>query len=615
VLVLGVVGTAVLLYHVAVDADDRVTIRRGIREISVLLPSPLRLRVETDFHTDDLTSDSAVRARVMDSRLGGVWSQAGERGRRWIDSILPLLRPETQGRAILELSGRLPSGYAKGSIYSPLRIQVVADSLLLRPDDPGERVAWVSGILSLQTAPFDCAGAEPGRTDLSMLDLPSQGLVAELRALATFALGSPATNLFLDFSYWLTVAAYRAFEAERLGSGGNWTVIDQEVSAVGRLLRAMSVGRRRQGHEAALSVNETAVLERYRTSWCRAAMGLVLAHLGSLADQAANQASLLDAVATIDYVRQGHSVTVTQRLALRALEALAANGELSSASVSTVFRHVAKTGPRGVGVTLALVEWIWQIAPHVALPDDVRAYLFGRFAVLPEPDDVLPHRVSLDSMSPPAAFRALAANVRFLTASERTDLLARLPTLHRRYPDSPELADGIGYLGAAGVADREAIGYVERMARAGEGRARGFDPVSSRAHAAVAIGRIAQQRRLEPALTEWLLQYAVREPEIPNVREIVRGLAHQRSPGREGAQTAADIRESIAGAGCCAHRRRVVVEIAVEHVLQLPSIQRDATLAGLRDRWAVEREPDVRMGIGQVTLKTVGAIAERGPQS
>jgi energy-coupling factor transporter ATP-binding protein EcfA2 len=541
------------LYHFAISSDGFVEIRHGIRELG---PFAWR-RVETPIDATLIPEERL--ALLRDGK--GFWHRK-DKIRLWWSKILPILDEQQRQYYNLLITGHLDKNILDSTdILTPAwRTKLVADSFLIDPTrDINKRINWLWNNLP-DIKQIDCSRKASNILNFSLLNLPSDELVTHFAALESFVLSGLA-DLDRIVDYATRLFGYRLLHSEDYEK----TIV--EFKAFQKLLQTIP-------HIKAVydwSTND----ER----WCDLPK-LVARHSDT-------QQKLIDILKTINVAEQGDLLYLEQEIALLTLVEIARQGNLSLPAILTVFQ-IIEADDRGLEGNPSLIEWIGNIAPYKELPEKVKKFLFKELYRSPEEFEFFPL----------IAFKILARNTMHLSHDEKQRILLRVPWLKKTFNGVHTLAEGLGYLGCAGLSTPNDITYLDEKIKPDITFSTEEDKLGAMVIQAndfetgVALGRIAQNSKLPKEVYERLYLFATNRLNIPDIEQVYKGLAQGK---------VLTIRKRLAAASST-KARHVEIKIAIAQ-------GRQQIVEQLRDE---ETEPENKIALGIILLEIEKQTEDRG---
>ncbi|KHD10909.1 hypothetical protein PN36_25660 [Candidatus Thiomargarita nelsonii] len=320
--------------------------------------------------------------------------------------------------------------------------------------------------------------------------------------------------------------------------------------------------------------------------WCELPKLVALSRLGHFD----TQQKLIDILKTINVAEQGDLLNLEQEIALLTLVEMARQGNLSLQAILTVFK-IIKADDRGLEGNPSLIEWIGNIAPYKELPDEVKKFLFKELYRSPEEFDTL------------IAFKILARNTMHLSDNEKQRILLRVPWLRNTFNGVHTFAEGLGYLGCAGISTPNDITYLDEKIKPditfstepnklGVIQANDFET-------GIALGRIAQNSKLPKEVYERLFLFATNRLNIPNIEQVYKGLAQEK------ASIKAIIKRLAAASTTKA--RHVEIKIAIAQIGR-----QQVVVEQLRHYFNQETEPEKKIALGTILLDIEKQTEDRG---
>jgi len=547
------------LYHFAISSDGFVEIRHGIRELGPFAWT----RVETPIDATLIPEERL--ALLRDGKIIGFWHRK-DKIRLWWSKILPILDEQQRQYYNLLMTGHLDKNILDiNDILTPAwRTKLVADSFLIDPTrDINKRINWLWNNLP-DIKQIDCSHKVSNILNFSLLNLPSDELVTHFAALESFVLSGLA-DLDRIVDYATRLFGYRLLHTEE----SEKTIV--EFKAFHKLLQTIP-----EKHIKAVydwSTND----ER----WCD------LPKLVALSRHSDTQQKLIDILKTINVAEQGDLLYLEQEIALLTLVEMARQGNLSLPAILTVFQ-IIEADDRGLEGNPGLIEWIGNIAPYKELPDEVKKFLFEELYRSPEEFDFFPL----------IAFKILARNTMHLSHNEKQRILLRVPWLKNTFNGVHILAEGLGYLGCAGISTPNDITYLDEKIKPDITFSTEEDKLGAMVIQAndfetgVALGRIAQNSKLPKEVYERLFLFATNRLNIPDIEQVYKGLAQGK---------ALTIRKRLAAASST-KVRHVEIKIAIAQ-------GRQQAVEQLRDE---ETEPENKIALGIILLEIEKQTEDRG---
>lgn len=594
------------LYHFAISRDNFIEMRYGIRELSIDFTDFTDFtgtRVETDLKTTFISKD--LVASLRDGKIWGIWYGYGKDGmRRWWSKILPKLDEQQRQSYNLLITGHLPKNFMEiinlpdnfiemtPSFTPAKRTKLITDSLFLdRTHEVNKRVDWLwNNLPNLQE--IDCHRNISNIFDFDLINLSSDEIITHFAALENYVL-SDLANLETTINYAIKLIGYRLKSAKNKGNFIEFKEQEnaiKEFKAFQKLLQSVQQKQQKKMDEKLWATNGK--------GWCTFPKWAVLGQLGTPNIQADMQQNLIDVLNTFNIEEQGDLLNLEQQITLFILEDLAQQGHLSSQAIITVFQMI-EADDRKLDGTPDLIEWIGNIAPYQALPDNVRTFLLEELYRPLEEFDFYPL----------TAAHILARNILHLSDKEKQRFLLKLPWLIETFKGQDMLAETLGYLGCAGQSTPEYITYLNEKIKPdviptipNETPLGTQFIISSDFETGVALGQIAQKSKLPKAIYERLFSFATNRPNIPNIEQVHKGLAVQRSfsPEKSLIKT---IRKRIAAASTNRRVRHVEINIAIYQIMNLKKSLRQPAIKELRHYFDKETEPENKIALGQILIE------------
>jgi hypothetical protein len=604
-LVVAVVFTELFLYHLAVDQEGFVVVRRGIRPLAALLPGKAGLRVQTELSEQDFDPNSDRLGSLRGASIVGVWRHQSEIGyRQWLDSVLPALREPVRARTTFEVTGRLSSQVLSDSshLFEGWRVVLTAESLLTDAENPERRTAWLAhSVPKLSAVDAQTGVVRTNVLDFTILKLSTEEVLRLHASAAVWATVDPEAvfPVFLDL---IRIVCYRAAHS----------LTEQDALAEARglvgVLRSIGAARVARGQPALSAADRKTLseeggrLERFakgRQLWVIAPM----AGLGALIDQRETQAALLGYVGTFDPDKQGSLLNFQQHLALDALAQSGAGRQLDPEVFSKLI-DLSKNFQEGLLSVPEFEKFLLQVAPRQPLPPRVRAKLWDFVRAGP----------GLLDRNPLISLRILAAGAERLPEDERKKLVDSAVMIDPSMARMKYVAELYGLLGTHDLATDQMIEGLNRALVLDRPRRNGAPPTElpalvvvggDDAPAAIALGQIARKRLLPVGIGDRLYEWAAERRSLHGRSDLMEGLAEQRrrSTGKH-VLNFTTIRAHTAECSRDAGRRSLEVQIGIQQFLAIGRAERLGILTDLWNGHNIEEEVEVRQALHRVWLGT-----------
>ena len=595
-LLLAYLFVQIFLFHAVVGENGRVVLRRGIREIAPLTPPKLAKLVETDYDKAQFAADPAQVAALQSGSVWGVWSQVERHGyRRWASDLLPSLLESARSRATLELTGTLPPGFLARSPEDGQgwAARLVADSLILSPAAPEQRINWLQSALPrLSQNPQEPFTFAPGYLDFTVLSIAPEQMAEYEAALATLATVQP-DSAFSLFEEMLKVVRHRAAQSN------NVEVTARELQALSEILRTLGAARVVRQQEA-VSAKEYKRLLVYADHGYELWAVLPLSYLGELIPQAEVAARLRAYLKANERVKQGTTLDDMGTVALDGLARTVKAADQAEQAITAALATLTISGLK-IDESPDLQRFLRNAAGRGALPASTKAMLFARVAEWRDEFDFFP----LEGL------QILAANARYLSSAEQRTLMDLLHAAEDRFRHRTSMFAGTyGLLGAAGLATDGIVAALEkellpsvrpRPAAPDAPQQIGTEIIVDDEDEIAALGLIAQQMKLNNDQVSRLYECVANRPSLARSAAIIRGLARQRIFASEPAHIGT-LTRALATYPTDAGRRTLETDIAVEMLLTLPRAARLETIDQLQLLQRTELKPEIRTALARLII-------------
>lgn len=604
----------IVFYHLAIDPTGRVVVRNGTRETFGFLPRGLGIRIDTGFDTAALSSKKtpenlALLSKLQNGQIWGVWTQNSLRGyRSWVDSLTPLLSQEERERASLLLNGDLSSEmYAfiekslslkEGESESWLevdswRTKLVAESLLLHPKGDTERIRWLLRQMpKMENVNLNSSVPPKNVLDFTILNLSSSEVVNHLSALQIYATTNSTVQMS-DFEDVFKLVSYRALFSTYKSQDDT----KQELLALGALFRTICTSRQLAGVKD-ITTEDVSVLNHCLDSWCAATASVVLSQVAEFADQTKNISHLETALQRIEPAGQ----EMDQIYPLWSIYSLAEAKMIDPLFAKKIFEMARNVTQDFQSMGDYQRAFLAKVAFSTQVPTEERTSLLQLLRGKEEEGDFAAQN----------AFLILAANYKFMEQSEKDELRSWFERNAQSLKTLSYNTQAFAYLGISGLDGQEIAALLDerllpelRVYSSSENLKPGFlNIVSDDGQHAAALGQLAQHVTLSDHIRERLYLYAVNRPDFEESREVFKGLAAQQPlPGNLGTLPRS-ISSSISYFSKDYYRKRVEAEIGIEKLLRTPPEDRSKILSQLESLWKDEPEPEVKMSLADVLLRT-----------
>ena len=223
------------------------------------------------------------------------------------------------------------------------------------------------------------------------------------------------------------------------------------------------------------------------------------------------------------------------------------------------------------------------------------------------------------------ALDILAANARFFPLEKKGQLMTVLARARVTENKNPLIFATIyGRLALAGLATEEMLSQLERIHQPSPASSSSPEPDAPQEvatvispepeKALVAIGRYAQQLPIGTKRLETLTAWAADHPDQANRRDILLGILRERTRLAAPEPGAGEIRAALASHPLSANRRRLEADLAIEALLELSPVQRDAIWTALQKLHNTEIEPEIRIELAHLLfqMRRLGPIYQAG---
>jgi hypothetical protein len=603
----------IFFYHLAIDDTGRVVVRNGIRETFGFLPRGIGTRIDTGFDMASLSSKKtpenlALLSRLQNGQIWGIWTQTSLRGyRSWADNVTPLLSESKRERATLLLTGDLsPEMYAYiQKAFSPnegestwldvdsWKTNLVAESLILNPNDTGNRIHWLNALMpKIDNVDLNASAPPKNVLDFTVLDLASSEVVGHLNALRIYVTTNPTTPID-SFQDVLKLVSYRAV----FSTVKSQEETEREILALGALFRAICETRRMAGLKTITS-DEVSFLNRCLDAWCAPTASVVLSCMGEFADQTNNISHLEAALQKIEPAEQ----ELHQIYPFWSISNLADNRLINSDLAKKIFEIVRKATGEFQSFGDDQRVFLAKVSFSTELPKEERIFLIGLLRRNEEEGDFTSQN----------AFLILAANYRFLNGAEKSELQSWFKQHAQQLKKLSYDTQAFAYLGINGFDAQEIASLLDerllpelRIFSSSENQRPGFlNIVSDDGQHAAALGQLAQYAKLPNNIRDRLYLYVVNRPDFPQSRDVFKGLAAQQPASADPDNLPRSISKSLSYYSKDYYHKRVELELAIERLLQVPLRDRTQIVNLLVDLWRQESEPNMKMSLGTVILRT-----------
>ncbi|MFA1627150.1 hypothetical protein ACDY96_31815 [Rhizobium mongolense] len=598
-------------FHIAPTARGYVGIWSGIKELRFLFPDEeWALKVETPFKMDDIYPGDKLA--VSSGDVTGLWFPIEGSARAWYRVIGDIL--DVYQRSLWAVKQGLPyrteDDAHGGGIHPVLDNDALAKGLLIGAEiEKGllTEDGWESA-----AAQFDWCTTPESDAMAALDDLANQAdpffpnrLPEIIRDRADIAILLAQGGDQFQFGTLLNligIASVRGIGSGQLPIAERELPL-KEADSAARLAEAILVGAKTLERQP-LSNVQLKQLESLSATRCRAVATLVLSALAIDNDKQIKKQ--LDILNQPDF---NDELTLNHLVALRGLQRLAMASQLPDEGFELVRAKILST-KQGQS---EWINWLLPIADQSHMPDRIIESLLQQV----EASDALPELGLKPELS------ALQRNVSFLSK----DQLDRLEAVFRRYWDQVEAEQsarppdgaftfrperrqaasrryqsaiiGWGWLGSVGRIPNEVFDRLKA----------GSQELTSSQQNGIALARIAQHQELEDGL-DVLTVYAITFPNLPEVRELYRGIAWQRSK-KKGPISYVEVLAAVGTLPKDAAFRALEVEVASEQIRLLPTQERLQLVGDLQSAWKREREPEIKTALADIILRSRLSLTNR----
>jgi hypothetical protein len=563
-----------LFFHLAAGPAGEIRVRPGLAALYQLAPFHLGTEIDTGFSAADLKAgdQDAFRRLSRGEEIGLATHKDRDRLSTWLAILEPSLNGRARRRALMLARGTLPRHEAS-SDPPPIR-----EAAFLALAAGASRRAVADALYPAPPpADLDCNRPTAQQIDFGLLDIPSEPFARDL--------------------------AWRALRIDHSRHAGELAELVKPVSY--RIASGRSAVAAADLEALAAAVDEIAqgpgLVMPQLSGWCEnPAAALVRALAGAPREQIAAQAALTAALPRME-LEPGAEWPAREAAAIAALNALSSRIRLHPDTVNAIASSFATSG-EALGLDTPLNRLLLTTALHQPLPTQVRATLFrtARAAADPSAFEAL------------AAFRLLARNSRFLTASELKTMRVWLDRFGPQNRTISEFHEALGNLAWVIQLGPEEIGWLaarlspDSWLPPATVSYRGETVIAaSDAEAAIALGKVAQRQQLPEETMKRLRTIAANRRDLPERAMLLRGLAGPRGAQRD---APAAILDDVRAAKGSALMRSLAIDVAVERLSALPPAETGEALLALLDIWKRLRAPEDKMAIATI----IGAASRGG---
>lgn len=585
----------VMTFHLVADSAGNIQVRTGLVSTASLLPASLVGHVDTGFSVADLDPLQQVfMVKLARGEVRGVTSHSDDLGlSAWSARIAPYLKQSARASYDILVRGQPARFDATWSAPPRDEAQFLLSKSPAMPIEQLQRLHAVG-----YADPPGCMSDPSGRIDMSSLN-PSPKVASEEILWWAVRAGRRPGDQLLAFDNAIARAAYRSIHSKSsLGTSHEAGYLALATQILASQATGHVVSQMRQHALSMLGTH------------CRLHAALVLGLIVPEAHSApAAQAEvvLAHAISTYDRESQGSVGTVEQELAVTGLTLLAQSRPLSETTLGVITTLLAND-PDDIGGGSFAQGILLSLAERQALPEPIMRLLDERSA-----------RATKDpgSFEQLGITRVLSRNARFLPAERRQALKRLLTRMISTEKTMSDYHEALGFAGRAGPDPAISIAILsarlspETLFSVPALTYRGDTLIRSTGDAAaIALGRLAQEMKLDTSMQSRLARLAATRTDLPERPALIAGLAYQRYGNEE--MIADEIYENLASASANARERALEVEVACTAMVNRAGQIRDRIVKRLLSRWEEESAPELRqalaISIGRARFPAIGHL-------
>lgn len=569
-----------LIYHLAVNSGGQIVIRPGLRSTFSLQPFHPASTIDTGVKVSDLDiqNDDFIK-RLAAGTQWGFRTHVGPDGlRSWLRILEEGVDQQT---------------------HSSLRVLARGERLEFPPDDAAPPIIETAFLSRLEGASAAALGPalydNRRRVKIACGDEAGRNL--------DFTLIAAGSEVFKQDALWAAVTAPTAgraramhlFELVKLNAYRYFHRNEEqellaEFLAFASAVEVITAPDREQEAFRAAAKDEWPKIEE---TWCELPATFARAMATDGATSHLAEAKLWEKFRTYRRDVQGDSPTIEQSIAMEALAMLARRRPLDATKMEALATEI-KSDAIDIATNVPSHVLAWKLAMVQPLPETLTSYLMDKLGPATREYD----------FDPLVAVRILACNARFLD-EVRKNVVKSWLVMHavenRTMHDVHEALGCAGLLWSLSPEQLEIL--VTRLSPASRFpprtvNYRGETVISSSGdEAAVALGMIAQKRKLEPQITNQLASIVAARSDLKQRGAILSGLAFQWYGGVE---DAALIYARLFSAGADHIQRELEIDAAATMLRKASRDRSNAVAADLVRFWRSETEPELRIAIARI---------------
>lgn len=585
----------VITYHLVADSAGNIQARTGLVSTAGLLPASFVGQVDTGYSVTQLdASRQAFMSSLARGEVRGIASHVDDLGlSAWAASLVPNLKQSTRASYNMLVRGE-PVQFDATLSAPPLD---EAQFLLSKsPALPAEKLhhLYIRGHID----PPGCMSDPGNKVDLSSLN-PSPKAASEEIIWSAVRAGRRSDEQLAAFDAAIAGAAYRS--TRHVNSAGTRYEATYLALATQILASHATTGTVAQMQQRALSMLDT---------HCRLHAALVLGLIapdGNKGPDEQGEAVLAHAVGSYDRESQGSAGNNYQELAVTGLMLLAQRRPLNEATLGMITKLLIDD-PGDIGGGGFAQGILLALAQHQALPSPILQLLDARSA-----------RATDDpgSFEQLGIARVQSRNARFLSAERKHALKRLLTRMAATEKTMSDYHEALGFAGLSGPDPATSMAIISARLSPATLFAvpattyRGDTLISSTGDAAaIALGRLAQELKLDAPMQARLTRLAAARTDLPDRQALIAGVAFQRYGNGE--MSADTIYRHLADASDSARARALEVEVACTALVRRGGPTRDTVVRQLLSQWEQESAPELRQAlastIGRVRYPTIGQL-------
>jgi hypothetical protein len=585
----------VMTFHLVADSAGNIQVRTGLASTANLLPASLVDQVDTGYSVTHLDPRlPAFMSELARGEVHGIVSHADDLGlSAWTSLLVPYLTKSARASYDILVRGQ-PAEL--DATWSAAPFDEAQFLLSKNPAMLAEKLQRLYAAEPLD--PPGCMSDPSGKIDERSL-APSPKVASQEIIWWAVRAGRRADDQLALFDNAIASTAYRSIH--RKNSAG----INYEATYLALAMQIVASqatnGTITQMHEHALSMLNT---------HCRLHAALVLGLIapnGRSGPGAQGEAVLAQAISGYDRETQGDVANSYQELAVTGLMLLIQNRLLNETTLSIITTLLAND-PGDIGGGDFAQRILLSLAEHQVLPTPILHLIDERSArAVKDPG-------SLEQLG---IARVLSRNARFLPPARRMALKRLLTRMAATDKTMSCYHESLGFAGLAGP--EPAISMAILGARLSPATLfavpastyRGETIILSTGDAAaVALGRLAQEIKLDSPMQVRLTRLAATRTDLPQRQALIAGLAYQRYGNEE--MIADAIYRNLANASANARERALEVEVACTALVGRSKQAKDTISRDLLSQWSQESAAELRQAlastIGRARFPAIGEL-------